>query len=147
MKRVKNLIDFVEYRFPRVWDIEKVREKYPVTYENSLNQVLVNELQLFNHFIRWVKDSISRLRKVVKNESEINKDIAEDIRDLLAYKVPAWWKWNGFISTKSILSIVVDLHHPDRNKMFYNHYYHSSGVDMQHSLTFALIGAHQRAIN
>ncbi len=40
--------------------------------------------------------------------------------------------------------IVVDLHHSDRNKNVL--IIHHSGVDMQHSLTFALIGAHQRAI-
>ena len=40
--------------------------------------------------------------------------------------------------------IVVDLHHSDRNKNVLIIYH--SGVDMQHSLTFALVGAHQRAI-
>mmetsp|Transcript_4895 Transcript_4895/g.8575 ORF Transcript_4895/g.8575 Transcript_4895/m.8575 type:complete len:83 (+) Transcript_4895:379-627(+) len=40
--------------------------------------------------------------------------------------------------------IVVDLHHSDRNKNVLI-IYHSGGVDMQCSLTFALFGAHQRA--
>ncbi|MCP4798443.1 MAG: hypothetical protein GY893_00665 [bacterium] len=40
--------------------------------------------------------------------------------------------------------IVVDLHHSDRNKNVLIIYH--SGVDMQHSLTFALVGAYQRAI-
>jgi len=41
--------------------------------------------------------------------------------------------------------IVVDLHHSHRNNFFFINFYHS-GVDMQHSVTYALVGAHQRAI-
>ena len=48
------------------------------------------------------------------------------------------------MKSEMINLIVVDLHHSDRNKNVL--IIHHSGVDMQHSLTFALIGAHQRAI-
>ena len=41
-------------------------------------------------------------------------------------------------------ALVAVNYHSDKNKNVLTIYH--SGVDMQHSLTFALIGAHQRAI-
>jgi len=45
----------------------------------------------------------------------------------------------------NFLLFVVELHHSKRNKNVLI-IYHSGGVDMQCSLTFALIGAHQLTI-
>merc|ERR1719460_641888 len=52
-------------RMPKPWNIEKVQEKYPTDYEESMNTVLAQELTRFNGLIVAVIASLKDIQKAV----------------------------------------------------------------------------------
>lgn len=51
---------------PPPYDIEKVMEKYPVQYNESMNTVLRQELIRFNRLIVVVRASLVNIQKAIK---------------------------------------------------------------------------------
>merc|ERR1719230_694349 len=53
-------------RMPKPWNVDKVQEKYPTMYEESMNTVLVQELTRFNSLINVIRQSLQDIQKAVK---------------------------------------------------------------------------------
>merc|ERR1719329_1292915 len=53
-------------RMAKPWNIEKVQEKYPTDYEESMNTVLAQELTRFNGLITAIIGSLKDIQKAVK---------------------------------------------------------------------------------
>lgn len=53
-------------RIPDLFDIEEAQKRYPITYIESMNTVLVQELERYNDLLAEIQNSLTTLEKAVK---------------------------------------------------------------------------------
>ena len=64
LQRVRKLKE----RVPNLLDSDEAAKKFPVTYENSLNNVLRLELIRYNQLISCIHTSLDQLEKALKGK-------------------------------------------------------------------------------
>ena len=64
LQRVRKLKD----RVPNLLDADEAAQKFPVTYDNSLNNVLRLELSRYNNLISCIHESLEQLEKALKGK-------------------------------------------------------------------------------
>ena len=64
LQRIRKLIE----RVPNQLDSNEVVNKFPVTYENSLNNVLRLEVSRYNQLIACIHSSLEQLEKALKGK-------------------------------------------------------------------------------
>ena len=64
LQRIRKLIE----RVPNQLDSNEVVNKFPVTYENSLNNVLRLEVSRYNQLIGCIHSSLEQLEKALKGK-------------------------------------------------------------------------------
>ena len=74
--------------FPDIYDIRAAEAKYPVSYEQSMNTVLTQELQRFNGLISVVRNSLSDLKKAIAGEILLSSELETAMNSLFDGKVP-----------------------------------------------------------
>jgi dynein heavy chain, axonemal len=68
---VADLLD----RLPANFDVEKVGTKYPVLYEESLNQVLVQEMARFNRLLDIIRTSLAALSRALAGLAVLSAEL------------------------------------------------------------------------
>jgi len=90
-------------------DLEVVRSKYPMDRENSMNSVLVQELQRFNTLVTLITTSLSSLLQTVRGERLASPSTEELFRSVLLGEVPARWLRDSYPSQKTLHGYIADL--------------------------------------
>ena len=86
-------------QLPRVFDLEVAILKYPVCYEESMNTVLVQEMERFNRLTSAITSSLSNLRKAIKGLVVMNADLEALAQSLLIGKVKTCMHFVKFLNT------------------------------------------------
>jgi len=105
-------------RVPKAWNIDKVQEKYPTDYEESMNTVLAQELTRFNGLIVVVIRSLQDIQKAVRGLLLMSADLEVAFNQMYNGVTPELWIAQSYPSLKPLGAYVNDL--VERLKFFQN---------------------------
>ena len=108
-QKVEKILAYVESNLPCFENIEKNKENFPMTYEKTLNLVLVHEVRRYNRLIHTVKTSIEQVRELFKKGKIVERDWKKFCQDLLEEKIPERWQRASFPCLKSLNGWIEEL--------------------------------------
>lgn len=106
LQRVRKLKEKV----PSLFDLEVVAERFPVSYEDSLNNVLRLEVTRYNNLLAQIHSSLNQLEKALKGEIVMSADL-EMTYDSLLFKneLAENWKTAVFYTEANLRDFLRDL--------------------------------------
>ncbi|GLC41774.1 hypothetical protein PLESTM_001238200 [Pleodorina starrii] len=106
---VAAMVEDILKRLPPNFDVEKAQAKYPVRYEESLNQVLCQEMLRYNRLLAIIRTSLISLGKALSGLQVLSSELDTVLRSMALGQVPALWKGKSFPSLKPLASYTSDL--------------------------------------
>jgi hypothetical protein len=88
--------------------MEMVMKKFPVSYAESLNTVLVQEIEQFNKLLSTIYSNLETLLKAIRGLVVMSPALEAISNSLVVGKVPASWAKISYPSLKPLASYVVD---------------------------------------
>uniref|UniRef100_A0A663MA95 Dynein axonemal heavy chain 12 n=1 Tax=Athene cunicularia TaxID=194338 RepID=A0A663MA95_ATHCN len=102
------IADDILSKLPNDFDVEGCLSKYPVRYEESMNTVLVQEMERFNNLIQTIRITLINLKKAIKGLVIMDDELEALSGSLLIGKVPEKWAKHSYPSLKPLGSYILD---------------------------------------
>lgn len=120
------------FQLPAPFDLEVVIEKFPVSYTESMNTVLIQEMGRFNKLLATMYSDLEALMKAIKGFAVMSPALEAISSSLMIGKVPESWTKVSYPSLKPLASYVADF--LERIKFLEVRNYMSVSVTFTHSV-------------
>eukprot|EP00466_Bigelowiella_natans_P015986 jgi/Bigna1/46472/estExt_Genewise1.C_40322 len=105
-------------KVPPAFDIEGIRKKFPLRWDESMNTVLAQEAIRYNRLISVMRDSLDQVMKALKGYVVMSTELEDMANSLFDNLVPVMWETVGFNSLMPLASWTIDL--TSRCKFFHD---------------------------
>ncbi|XP_015126095.2 dynein heavy chain 12, axonemal [Diachasma alloeum] len=96
-------------RLPELFDIEEAQKKYPVSYMESMNTVLIQEMERYNTLLRMMRGSLQMLEKAVQGMIVMTPELEILSQNMMNGKIPPTWiKASAYPTLKPLSSFITD---------------------------------------
>lgn len=89
-------------KLPNNFDVETAMTKYPVVYVESMNTVLVQEMERFNALLSVIRKSLQDLIKATKGAIVMTPELETMAHSLSVGKYPTTWSKFSYPSLKTL---------------------------------------------
>ncbi|KAG7173899.1 Dynein heavy chain 3, axonemal-like 18, partial [Homarus americanus] len=108
---VRDLACEILARLPMQFNLAEAEERHPISYTQSLNIVLRQELLRYNRLIAIIKTSLKGVRRAVSGESLMSDEVEDTYQSLVLGRVPQMWESRSYPSKKALAPYISDLLH------------------------------------
>eukprot|EP00828_Plagiopyla_frontata_P009629 TRINITY_DN14982_c0_g1_i3.p1 TRINITY_DN14982_c0_g1~~TRINITY_DN14982_c0_g1_i3.p1 ORF type:complete len:673 (-),score=103.34 TRINITY_DN14982_c0_g1_i3:144-2162(-) len=105
---VNNQIQQILPKQPDQFNIEQVLKKYPNSYYDSMNTVLIQELLRYNVLIEKITTSLQDLNSALEGNIIMNSELEQLSEQLALNKIPSLWLKYSYPSVKSLANYYQD---------------------------------------
>ncbi|XP_041836448.1 dynein heavy chain 1, axonemal isoform X2 [Melanotaenia boesemani] len=106
---LEEIVAGISEKVPQPFNVQKVTEKYPVLYEESMNTVLIHEVIRYNKLLVVISQSLGDVVQALKGSLVMSSELELMANSLLHNMVPDVWKAKAYPSLKPLASWVSDL--------------------------------------
>ena len=96
-------------KLPPEFDMEEAEIKYPVTWSESMNTVLCQELVKYNRLTSIIRASLQTIQKAVKGLVVMSAELDTLGNEAFLGKIPGMWLGKSYGSRKSLAGYFADL--------------------------------------
>jgi len=95
-------------KLPKNFDLEDAQKRHPITYEQSMNTVLLQELLRYNRILSIVRSSLTNIGLAIKGEVVMSPELESIGNAIFDNRIPEAWMKRSFASLKPLASYIVD---------------------------------------
>ncbi|KAG2469298.1 DYH7 protein, partial [Polypterus senegalus] len=106
---VQELTTDILSKMPPDFIIEDVMKRFPITYAESMNTVLIQELLRFNQLTSTIRGSLQDLSRALQGQALMSGELEDIFNSIIVGKVPAMWSSKSYPSLKPLGSYISDL--------------------------------------
>uniref|UniRef100_A0A8C4X3E5 Dynein heavy chain n=1 Tax=Erpetoichthys calabaricus TaxID=27687 RepID=A0A8C4X3E5_ERPCA len=89
--------------------LSSFQKRFPITYAESMNTVLVQELLRFNQLTSTIRGSLRDLSRALQGQALMSGELEDIFNSIIVGKVPALWSSKSYPSLKPLGSYISDL--------------------------------------
>ena len=107
-KYIMTLCSDILSKLPPPFDQEVAMQRYPVQYSESMNTVLVQEMERFNKLLGVIRTSLINMQKAIQGLISMTPALESFSASLLVARIPKNWAGASYPSLKNLPNYVAD---------------------------------------